>query len=119
MSKGLGPTERFVLDQIEGKGHVDVGPVSRGDEWELWGLAHLYARARGVEYTDDVVRSVRRAVRSLERKRLIVTRTVYPRAEDEVRRVRERRRKVLTVRRAGFRPTDHTFQAVVVPPSRH
>ena len=34
MSKGLGPTERFVLDQIEGKGHVDVGPVSRGDEWD-------------------------------------------------------------------------------------
>jgi hypothetical protein len=63
MSRGLGRVERFILDQVEA--------LSPGSVVPLPVLADKYARERNLPYGRGVIETVRRAILSLECKRLI------------------------------------------------
>jgi hypothetical protein len=121
VSRGLGRVERFVLDHLEG-GRVYDGlaysiHVAAGKEWELWTLASLYAHDQGIEYDDDAVRTVRRAIRSLERKGIADTRRVYRCGGATSR--RERQRQTTAVRLAGQSNFTEAAWSAHPPPRRH
>jgi ribosomal protein S14 len=83
MSKGLGRAERFVLGKVE--------PLSTGEGLPVLTLAKTYAKERKLAHTRGVAETIRRAVRSLERKRLVHTATY------------EHDRRLLLVGQAGGR----------------
>jgi hypothetical protein len=79
VSRGPGSAQRFILEEVDGWEFIDgqygmprqQAPLEPGTGLPLLVLAERYAKAEDLPFTRNVIESVRRAARNLERKGLV------------------------------------------------